>query len=67
MAKSHEAGKRAERLSATPALRKVSRWRIPNSDGEYKADDSIAFAKAHGTSFFRAVRGALGLITEKKD
>ncbi len=67
MANARDTAKRIEALSSTPALQKVSRWRIPNSDGEYKAAESIEFAKANSTGFFRAVRSALQLITAKKD
>lgn len=57
----------AEKLQATPAVQKVSRWRLPNSDGDYRPEENVKFAKQHGNSFFRAAAEALDLIIPKND
>jgi len=56
----------AERLRATPAVQKVSRWRLPNFENTESQGSSVEFVQKNWEGFFRAAEKALGLSTTKE-
>jgi hypothetical protein len=52
-------------LMSIEAVRTVSCWRLPNTDG--KNDESVAFAEDHGEGLIRLARKAVALIVAKAE
>jgi hypothetical protein len=53
---------KAEDVKIDPALKKVTNWRLENTDDPPDPDRALAFVDSHVTSFFGAMRRAFKLI-----
>lgn len=56
-----------DELMAIPAVRNVSRWKLPNTDDHNDTDASVRFGKEHRPSFLRFAKAAIALIVSKED
>lgn len=54
-----------EDAQVDPALRKVTEWKLENSEPEVPHSRAVAFVEKHMSSFFEGMRRALGRIEHK--
>jgi len=55
----------AEEAQISPALRRVSGWRLDNHEAGPSVDEALAFAKKHKTTFFQSMRETLRKIDDR--
>ena len=55
----------AEEATISPALRRVSGWRLDNHEAGPTLEKAVEFGRSHRASFFQSVRAALSRIDDR--